>query len=125
MDTPRIKVTRFQIYFYPKSEYHYEPNRKYYDICHIDYLTQLINDGFIDKIHYVVFYFDIGFGHAAIIYYIIKDGSNYIFAPCYNRMSCEYVLDKYKTNMINILMTTIIPFIKCLFQCLHRYLIRN
>ena len=104
------KVTRFQIYFHPKSEYDSVTISDYYDIYHIDYLTKLINTGYINTIKCVIFYFNIGLSHGAIIYHCIKDGNNYIFAPCYNRMTFESILDYYKTHMINNLMTTIHGF---------------
>ena len=102
-----IKVIGFAINLHPKSKYHCEPTSKVYKISHIDHLVQTINSEDIHKIKNIVFYFTIGLSTAAFIYETIKNGSDYIFAPCYNKMTYTTILENYKTEMINTLMTTI------------------
>ncbi len=105
-----IKVKYFQIYFYPQSEYSHIKSSNIYDINHINYLAELITNGYLEKIKYIIFYFDIHLSTAAFMYHIKKMDDNYIFAPCYNYMTQECILINYKTSMINILLNTIIKY---------------
>ncbi len=105
-----IKVKYFQIYFNPEGEYGHIPTPTIYNINQINYLAEIIQSGNLEKIKYVVFYFDIYLSHAAFVYHYKKNNYNYIFAPCYNYMTQECVLSHYKTSMINILLNTIVEY---------------
>ncbi len=105
-----IKITCYQIYFQPKDFYDPTSISDIYDICHIDYLTKVIKQKGIENIKYIKFYITVNGYNIAFMYNTISVNSKYIFAPCYNIMTPDYILQTYKSHIINTLMNTIINY---------------
>ncbi len=105
-----IKITCYRIYFQPKDLYDPISISDNYDIRDVDYLAKIIKQKGIENIKYIKFYITVNGYNIAFMYNTIHVDSQYIFAPCYNIMTPDYILQKYKTTIINTLMKTIIEY---------------
>ncbi len=107
-----IQPVSYQITYVAESKYHIAKKSPIYDIKGIDQLASFIKNQGINTIYQIDFQFKIyKYSYACFVYYVIKNNDNtYSFAPCYNYKTYEPFLQEYKSDMINILMNTIIKY---------------
>lgn len=102
------KPTTFRINFKDKYGYIDESRQSdYYDISHIDYLVATIEYYGIEQIHNVSFYFDLTNDKTGIVYKVINNDGQYVFAPFYDFMMKSSIKDRYLNMIKESLFTTI------------------